>query len=97
MKGRDVACEEFLYGFKRRLRAARKRAVLAAEYRALGSPASPSSPQYGPAVPSTRLLSHGMVRSRRVGGVVSYKGVFAMLMGQVGRVRAHGTNRARTL
>jgi hypothetical protein len=48
--------EEFLYDFKRRLRAARKRAVLAAEDRALGSPASPSSPQHGPAVPSTRLL-----------------------------------------
>ena len=45
----SVAREEFLYDFKRRLRAARKRAVLAAEDRALGSPASPSSPQHGPA------------------------------------------------
>jgi len=34
--------EEFLYDFKRRLRAGRKRAVLAAEYRALGESASPA-------------------------------------------------------
>jgi hypothetical protein len=32
-RGRALPCEEFLYDFKRRLRAARKRAVLAAEYR----------------------------------------------------------------
>jgi hypothetical protein len=50
--------EDFLYDFKRRLRAARKRAVLAAEDRALGSSASPGSPQHGPRAPpspTTRL------------------------------------------
>ena len=43
--------EEFLYDFKRRLRAARKRAVLAAEDRAHGSPASPA--RRGTAPPGT--------------------------------------------
>jgi hypothetical protein len=56
-----LPCEEFLYDFKRRLRAARKRAVLAADHRAHGSPATHRPPQHGPAVPSTRLPASGMV------------------------------------
>jgi hypothetical protein len=49
---------------KRRLRAARTRAVLAAEDRAHGSPASPGSPQHGPAGHSQApdLPNQGMVR-----------------------------------
>jgi hypothetical protein len=58
------ARETFLYHLKRRLRAARKRAVLAAEDRGARVPAFPSPPQHGPAVPTTRLPSSGMVGRR---------------------------------
>jgi hypothetical protein len=47
-----AGCDNFLYTLKRRLRAGRKRPVLAAETGAHGSPATPSPPQHGPAVPT---------------------------------------------
>jgi hypothetical protein len=59
--------EEFLYDFKRRLRAAASRPSSPPSTGAHGSPAFPRPPQHGPAVPTTRLPSSSMVGRRRVG------------------------------
>jgi hypothetical protein len=66
--------EEFLYDFKRRLRAGRKRPVLAAEDRARGSPATHRPPQHAAAVPSHACTSqpeHG--EEEKGGEVVSFQ------------------------
>jgi hypothetical protein len=67
-EGLALPREEFLYDFKRRLRAARKRAVLAAEYRGARVARIPTSPQHGPAVPTWAALSSRTVgKGRRAG------------------------------
>jgi hypothetical protein len=68
--------EEFLYDFKRRLRAARKRAVLAADHRGTRVVRNPRLAAARPrqALPGRLPFPPwGMVRRRRVGGVVNYR------------------------
>ena len=57
-----MPCEEFLYDFKRRLRAARKRAVLAAEYRGARVARIPQ-----PAAARPRRAHHATAPSMAVG------------------------------
>jgi hypothetical protein len=64
--------EEFLYDFKRRLRAARKRAVLAAEYRGTRvARIPPARRSTAPPGTPTRLLFPSMVKRRKGEEVVS--------------------------
>jgi hypothetical protein len=74
--GRALPCEEFLYDLKRRLRAARKRAVLAADHRGTRVVRNPRLAAARPrqALPGRLPFPPwGMVRRRRVGGVVNYR------------------------
>jgi hypothetical protein len=82
-----AGCDNFLYTLKRRLRAAAARPSSPPRTGAHGSPAFPSPPQHGPAVPSTRLPSSGMV-GRRVGGVDRVR---------ASRARAKAVSASRTI